>query len=31
VEQRLTVLRRKLPELFKRVDSLEQHLGLEPK
>jgi UDP-3-O-[3-hydroxymyristoyl] glucosamine N-acyltransferase len=30
VEQRLAVLRRKLPELFKRVDKLERHLGLEP-
>jgi UDP-3-O-[3-hydroxymyristoyl] glucosamine N-acyltransferase len=27
-EQRLLVLRRKLPELFKRVDALEKHLGL---
>ena len=29
VEQRLSVLRRKLPELFKRVDALEKHLGPE--
>jgi UDP-3-O-[3-hydroxymyristoyl] glucosamine N-acyltransferase len=28
VEQRFTVLRKKLPELFKRVDALEEHLGL---
>jgi UDP-3-O-[3-hydroxymyristoyl] glucosamine N-acyltransferase len=28
VEQRLLVLRRRLPELFKRVDALEEHLGL---
>lgn len=28
LEQRLLVLRRKLPELFKRVDALEKHLGL---
>jgi UDP-3-O-[3-hydroxymyristoyl] glucosamine N-acyltransferase len=27
VEQRLSVLRKKLPELFKRVDALEKHLG----
>jgi UDP-3-O-[3-hydroxymyristoyl] glucosamine N-acyltransferase len=29
VEQRLSVLRRKLPGLFKRVDALEKHLGLD--
>ena len=28
LEQRLLVLRRRLPELFKRVDALEKHLGL---
>jgi len=29
VEQRITVLRKKLPELFRRVDALELHLGLK--
>ncbi|HXQ82384.1 MAG TPA: UDP-3-O-(3-hydroxymyristoyl)glucosamine N-acyltransferase [Opitutaceae bacterium] len=29
VEQRIAVLRKRLPELFKRVDALEQHLGLK--
>jgi UDP-3-O-[3-hydroxymyristoyl] glucosamine N-acyltransferase len=31
LEQRFTVLRRRIPELFKRVDALEEHLGLGPK
>jgi UDP-3-O-[3-hydroxymyristoyl] glucosamine N-acyltransferase len=30
VEQRILVLRRKLPELFQRVDALEDHLGIRP-
>jgi UDP-3-O-[3-hydroxymyristoyl] glucosamine N-acyltransferase len=30
VEQRMTVLRNRLPELFKRVERLEEHLGAEP-
>src|SRR5208283_1652357 len=29
VEQRMTVLRNRLPELFKRVEKLEEHLGME--
>jgi hypothetical protein len=30
LEQRMTVLRNRLPELFKRVERLEEHLGVEP-
>lgn len=30
VEQRMTVLRNRLPELFRRVERLEEHLGTKP-
>jgi UDP-3-O-[3-hydroxymyristoyl] glucosamine N-acyltransferase len=30
LEQRVTVLRNRLPELFKRVEKLEEHLGIDP-
>ncbi len=31
LEQRISALRKRLPELFRRVDALEAHLGLDPK
>ncbi len=31
LEQRFNVLRKRIPELFQRVDALEEHLGLGPK
>jgi UDP-3-O-[3-hydroxymyristoyl] glucosamine N-acyltransferase len=30
LEQRMTVLRNRLPELFSRVETLEEHLGVKP-
>jgi UDP-3-O-[3-hydroxymyristoyl] glucosamine N-acyltransferase len=30
LEQKLTILRNRLPELFKRVDTLERHAGVKP-